>query len=966
MRADSILRSASVLPFLTRTVRASAEFRLGFVLLAILAVTGCKSEKSPEQPTIIGTPPGTAYLGVEYYYNFGAYGGEGILDYSLTNAPPWLGLEDTTNKARQGIIMRGVPGVTGGSRGEADLGDNDSINLTTTDGSRVGVQPFDIQVKTNKLSLSAEKFTEGSRSDDVDGAGEGEICAMPNMEGTGRHTISYNSYSDDGSLESANNTATLETYPVLVKVLLDQPSVQTSKIAFELRSDYDPVDCDDSATPPNKACEFSALNRTRAQLGNDIVLAGNGNGSGASQRLPQPDYIEVTSDTSGVITLDRGITECFIRLEVVDDRFAEPSEFLEVALTEVRQGLVSLGDRGDEVVQGITIADNAPTVSFRSTRDQAVSTINEGETQTFKAVLDRGDAPADEIYYARLTNDEDSEGGAETDDYQFLVVDEDNPDAFAAGSELVFPAGTNTVNFQVRAIDDSASPPVEEDPAQEGPDNSDEYLTITVDKSYHDGRPRYAGEGANLKLWINEMTNPLMVGDSTVGLQPNDIAVGDNGRIFVVSSFTDGTKPYLRIEIFSRFGESTPEQDFTLPINGTLDARPLIAYEERTNTVANKTSTRREFAVAVQTNGAIEGGSHAGGIDTAIYYFRRDTDDPEYKEIWRSQFGTAGDDIPVEVALNTNGSIFLTGTTTGTWPNESRGGGVDPYIQRIDTVTDNGDENPEIAWTAQNGSGADETVEGLGVSTSTAYAIGTTTGQIGADTALGGRDLYLTTYSGSVEVPPEVRQVGTEKNDTVNSALVDNSFVWMMGDGLFGYDRGIDKEDYVTRLDAQPQSATSLGYLLTYNLSGEFDAAISLNDVDDASDESFTGLTRFDGDTIIGGQTTGVFQADSAVGGLFLARIERNTEILEEEDEDNPEEVIEHTVGLLEEVWRSQYTASQYPDLGADARFDALTTFEDAEITALVSREVSGGRVYNIMLFNGDGQWLNPDPAPGP
>ncbi|BES71240.1 hypothetical protein RE428_22580 [Marinobacter nanhaiticus D15-8W] len=961
MRAESILRSASVLPFLTHIAEVLVELRLGLALVAVLAITGCKSEKSPEQPTIIGTPPGTAYLGVEYYYNFGAYGGDGILDYSLTNAPPWLGLEDTSNKARQGIIMRGVPGVTGGNRGEADLVDNDDINLTTTDGSRVGVQPFDIQVKTNKLSLSSETFTEGRRSEDVAGAGEGELCAMPNMEGTGRHTITFNSYAGDGSLESANNTATLETYPVLVKVLLDQPSVQTSKIAFELRSDYDPADCDDSATPPNKACEFSALNRTRAQLGSDIVLAGNGNGSGASQRLPQPDYIEVTGETSGVITLDRGVTECFIRLEVVDDRFAEPTEFLEIALTEVRQGLVSLGDSDDEVVQGITIADNAPTVSFRSAKDQSVSAINEGEAQAFKAVLDRGDAPADEIYYARLTNDEDSEGGAEADDYEFLVVDQDNPDAFTAGDELVFPAGINTVNFQVRAVDDSASPPAEEDPAQNGPDNNDEYLTITVDKGYHDGRPRYAGEGDNLKLWINEMTAPLMVGDSTLGLQPNDVAVGDNGRIFVVSSFTDGARRYVHIEIFNRFGESTPEQDFTIPTNGTIDARPIIAYEERTNTVANETRTRREFAVAFQTNRAIPGNSHAGATDTAIYYFRRDADDVEYKEIWHGQFGTSGDDIPVKVALNTNGSVFLTGTTTGAWPEETRGGGIDPYIQRIDTITDEGVEKPEIAWTAQNGSGADETVQGLGVSTSTAYAIGTTTGQIGTDTALGGRDLFLTNYSGSIEVPPEVSQLGTEKNDTINSALVDNSFVWMLGDGLFGYDRGIDEEEYVTRLDAQPQAATTLGYLLTYNLSGAFDAAISLNDISDASDESFTGLARFDGDAILGGRTSGVFQEDSPAGGLFLARIERKTEVLEEEDEDDPEEIIEHTVGLLEEVWRTQY-----PDIGAGARLDALVSFEDAEITALVSREVSGGRVYEILLFNGDGRWLNSAPQSGP
>src|SRR5690554_8017603 len=116
--------------------------KLTIVLLLALAASGCKTEKDPDQPTILAATPGTAYLGVEYYYNFGAYGGEDILDYSLTNAPSWLALEDTSNKARQGIIMRGVPGLSGGARGDADLGKLKNINLVSTDGRMAGSMPF--------------------------------------------------------------------------------------------------------------------------------------------------------------------------------------------------------------------------------------------------------------------------------------------------------------------------------------------------------------------------------------------------------------------------------------------------------------------------------------------------------------------------------------------------------------------------------------------------------------------------------------------------------------------------------------------------------------------------------------------------------------------------------------------------------------------------------------------------------
>lgn len=118
--------------------RTVIVMQVAVVLLLALIGSGCKTEKDPDQPTILGIPPATAYLGVEYYYNFGAYGGEDVLDYTLTNAPSWLALEDTSNKARQGIIMRGVPGLSGGARGEADLGKLKDINLVSTDGQMAG------------------------------------------------------------------------------------------------------------------------------------------------------------------------------------------------------------------------------------------------------------------------------------------------------------------------------------------------------------------------------------------------------------------------------------------------------------------------------------------------------------------------------------------------------------------------------------------------------------------------------------------------------------------------------------------------------------------------------------------------------------------------------------------------------------------------------------------------------------
>ncbi|MEC7432966.1 MAG: hypothetical protein VYC10_06595, partial [Pseudomonadota bacterium] len=176
--------------------RSTASGRLLGAALIALAATGCKTEKDPDQPTLLGAPPTTAYLGVEYYYNWGAYGGESILDYSLTNAPSWLALEDTSNKARQGIIMRGVPGLSGGNRGEADLGQTENIEIVTTDGRMAGFQPFDIEVKRNVITLDGANLKEGESQASEDESEE--RCAVPELD-AGSYSYELQKFTDEGA-----------------------------------------------------------------------------------------------------------------------------------------------------------------------------------------------------------------------------------------------------------------------------------------------------------------------------------------------------------------------------------------------------------------------------------------------------------------------------------------------------------------------------------------------------------------------------------------------------------------------------------------------------------------------------------------------------------------------------------------------------------------------------------------------
>ncbi|MFT7339492.1 MAG: hypothetical protein ACI92B_002830, partial [Marinobacter maritimus] len=45
--------------------RTVIALQVAVVLLFAFSASGCKTEKDPDQPTILGIPPATAYLGVE-------------------------------------------------------------------------------------------------------------------------------------------------------------------------------------------------------------------------------------------------------------------------------------------------------------------------------------------------------------------------------------------------------------------------------------------------------------------------------------------------------------------------------------------------------------------------------------------------------------------------------------------------------------------------------------------------------------------------------------------------------------------------------------------------------------------------------------------------------------------------------------------------------------------------------------
>jgi hypothetical protein len=901
--------------------------QLVVLVLLSFGLSGCKTEKDPDQPTILGVPPVFAYLGVEYSYNFGAYGGEDILDYSLTNAPSWLALEDTSNKARQGIIMRGVPGLTGGSRGEADLGKTEGINLVTTDGRMAGAQPFDIDVKYNVMSLDAEPFTEGE-SPEIP-ASNREQCALPDLETEGEHSFTVNLYNEDGSV-SGTRDLTLPTRRVYVKVVLDQPSVTRVAVAFELMSDYDASSCDVGFSPPHQNCDHSASNAGDAILGKDIV------GLGSNSSMPQDetgesdfDYIEYELDeqgfyTRGVITLEPGITECYLPLEVVEDSFPEPVESLRLALTEVRSGLAGLGSGNGGVVTNLSIQDNEPVLSLETVKGGGRDTLNVGDVREYVARLS-GDRDRD--IFAKLSHTEDSTARLDSE----FVIERLEEGNWVENDELVFPEGTDEVPFRIRVPAGSYANPA----------FSDRFILLGINENFQAGREDYArAESDNLiRVSLNELTSPLVLNNGD-GFVAKDIAMGHDGRLFV-AGYDSQDNDRVLVRIFDQRGAQLQQVAISSAGDSLIAPDPVINVVQRKVTQGGTKVDRFEFVVAYSTDQAVEGTTALGGQDvvTSLYWFDSAINGGDYIQTWAIRTGTEADDQVRWAGINRDtGYVVLAGETDGVFDQQQASGGIDSFLQRIDTELDGNTQQPAVAWTRQAGSAADDSVAGGTTQSISPGLFGSAAGSVEGAPVIGGIDAFFFNAS-SAASELSVNQVGTAGDEPVSGGLFQGSTLWLIGasDGLYSV---LEQDEEEPELERESLSSTA-GFLLGYSSSGIVSRAFSLNDDNDQADETLQGLTAFDGDIVVSGKTNGDFASEDLVSGLEQGIVARVSLVPEVETEDEES-------GFRND-WRYQLAVDNSAILD-------LENYRDDEIVAL-SRI---GNDWYVLLFSPEGQLLTP------
>jgi hypothetical protein len=894
--------------------RTVIAMQVAVVFLLALAASGCKTEKDPDQPTILGIPPATAYLGVESYYNFGAYGGEDILDYTLTNAPSWLALEDTSNKARQGIIMRGVPGLSGGASGVAYMGKMKDINRVSTDGQMAGAQPFDIEVQYNALSLEADTFTEGVSPTIPDT--RRERCSLPDLDTPGEHSFTVNTYNGSGDV-SGTRDLVLPTRAVFLKVLLDRPSVTRVAVAFELTSDYDAASCDPGITAQNQRCDHSEANAGDAIPGQDVVALG----SGSDPLLEDLSYLTYEADstgvfTGGVITFEPGITECYIRLEVVDDSFPEPSEALQLSLTEVRSGLAGLGETNGGVRTTLVIDDNEPEVSLETMAGGTRDTLNVGDSRTYVARLT---GERDGTVRAKLGHSDDSTARLGTEFSTSLP-----------GDELVFLEGIDEVTFTIHVVDSDSY-------SNAGPD--DRFILLGLNKSFQVGRENYAraAEDEILRVSINELASPLVFsfGNSFVA---TDVTVGHAGRVFV-AGYDSMDSDRVWVGIFNQKGSLLQLLEVSAAGDQLSAPEPVISLAKRQVTKNNIKNDRFELLVAYSTDKTVAGTIEQGGMDvvSSLYWYDESSNGGEYVETWTTRTGTAGDDLVRWAGINAaSGIVVIAGETDGMWPGQTAAGGFDSFLLRIDSLADGTGYAPALAWTRQAGSSADDRVAGASAEGASPLLFGSAQGAVNGEPSLGGEDAYFyTAASGDGNLT--VNQRGTGADEQIASGVVDGSTVWLLGNGSNEYTVEQDEEDNLS-LTSQPDSSAS-GFVLGYTAAGDVVRAFNLNDEGDTSEEQFAALTGFAGDLVAAGVTNGDFAGTAGTSGSSTAIISRVSLM--------PEVEPDAETSAFRNEWRGQLIAD-------DSEILRLANYRDDEIVALARL----GSYQLILLYSPEGVLL--------
>ncbi len=264
---------------------------------------------------------------------------------------------------------------------------------------------------------------------------------------------------------------------------------------------------------------------------------------------------------------------------------------------------------------------------------------------------------------------------------------------------------------------------------------------------------KYDATGA--KLWTRQVGTE----NNDYG---NDIAVDNSGNVYV-TGWTGGNLDGTTVV--------TGDDFFILK----YDASGTLQWKKQYGTAVNDyaygidVDTAGNVYVTGDTGGDMDGNVNAGGAD--IFAVRLNSSGVEQ---WTGQFGAAGNEGGVSVAVDASGNVYVAGSTAGDLDGNTSAGGTDAFVVKYDSAGTR-------QWTRQFGTADDDEGKGVAVDQDgNVYVTGPTAGGLDGNAGAGAADLFLVKFNpaGSKQW---TSQLGTSSFDSGMDVAVAGGYVYLTG-----------------------------------------------------------------------------------------------------------------------------------------------------------------------------------------
>jgi len=300
-------------------------------------------------------------------------------------------------------------------------------------------------------------------------------------------------------------------------------------------------------------------------------------------------------------------------------------------------------------------------------------------------------------------------------------------------------------------------------------------------------------------------------------------------------------------------------------LNGYANAGVVDIFVAKYDTEGNRQWTRLlgtpgediGFDIAIDSNGNIyvtgrtegnlDGIQNSGGDDAFIAKYNSNGD-----RLWTRLLGTSSVEVSYGVAVDSNGNSYITGFTNASLDNQTYQGLDDVFIAKFDT-------NGNKQWTRMIGTADQDVGYGIAVDTTgNIYITGTTNGDL-EGISTGAFDIFIAKYdvNGNYQW---TRQIGTTSTDIGWDVAVDDSGYCY----ITGYTNG--------DLDGKPNAGGSDIFISKYDTTGKRRWTILMGSA--SEEEGWRIVVDNRGFGYVTGFTEGNLEGNPNMGGtdLFVAQ----------------------------------------------------------------------------------------------